>query len=47
MPVKPAADDALLRQCFHCGGGEGEDGGDGDLTQLHSSSEIKICSYCK
>jgi hypothetical protein len=47
MPVKPAADDELLRTCFHCGGegsGEGEDGG---LTRLHSSSEIKICSYCK
>ena len=45
MPVKPPVDDALFSMCFHCSSSETEGGP--ALTQLHSSSDIKVCDFCR
>ena len=46
MPVKPSVDDELFSMCFHCSSSETEGGGPA-LTQLHSSSDIKVCDFCR
>ena len=45
MPVKPPVDDELFSMCFHCNSSETEGGP--ALTKLHSSSDIKVCEYCR